>query len=84
MGKIANKDAAREWHEEEARKVQVAKDIETEIELLRYAAVKRKTGYPSPHTLRSCGLVGAADLLTQAYNLIEEAYYKAKEEAGVE
>jgi cellobiose-specific phosphotransferase system component IIA len=71
------KQAARDWREEQSQNAKLEALREREMELLWYAANKRKTGYPSVSSLRECGLNEAADLLRQAYDLIEEAHSKA-------
>lgn len=80
--KKANKDAAREWHEAEEKASEIERNTERELELLRYAAYKRKTGFQSAHTLRECGMPEAASILEDAYKLIENAYSKAMDESN--
>lgn len=79
--KKANREAAREWQANEQAESKKAEMIERELDILRYAAYKRKTGFPSAHTLRECGMPEAANILEDAYKLIENAYSKAMEES---
>lgn len=68
------KQNARDWQEQQVKDRKLA-DYKTEqLDLLYYAAFKRKSSYPSVYMLREVGLVDAADKLDAAYLLIEEAY----------
>lgn len=77
--RVVDKQAAREWRESEQRVLKLERWREEQIELLRYAAEKRKVGYPCPSLLREVGLEAAADKLAKAYALIQEAYDLAVE-----
>ncbi len=82
--KIKNREAAQDWHNQQIRDEYVKEQTGIQLELLRYAAFKRKTGFPSVHELRDCGMPEAANYLAQAYALIEAAYSHAKRESGRE
>lgn len=72
--KKANKAAAAEWQKEREQILLHGEMLEEQTELLRYAAEKRKSGYPSPEILRSLGKDGVAEKLDEAYALINRAY----------
>lgn len=72
--KKANKAAAAEWQKEREQAILHGEMLEEQTELLRYAAKKRKSGYPSPEILRSLGKDDVAEKLDEAYALIHRAY----------
>lgn len=72
--KKANKEAAREWQQEQSAAERAKVELETQKELLRYAAHKRKAGFPCPETIRQLGYPGVAESIEQAYRLLEYAY----------
>ena len=69
-----SKQDARDWQEQQKNEKRLAEYKEDQIDLLYYAAFKRKYGYPSAGMLREVGLFEAADKLDAAYRMIEEAH----------
>lgn len=69
-----SKQDARDWQDQQKNEQRLAEYKEEQVELLYYAAWKRKSGYPSVGMLREVGLGDAADKLAAAYRLIEEAH----------
>lgn len=74
-----NKAAAQDWHKEEVAKSRAQEDVDEQLELLRYAGEKRKSGFPCASTIASLGFSDAAAKLSQAYGLLSDAYYSMRD-----
>lgn len=69
-----NRAAAEDWQAQVREQADRAEELETQLELLRYAAEKRKTNYPSAAFFDSAGLPDVAGHIRAAYSHLAAAY----------